>query len=158
MVAKPIPDGFHTATPYLVVKGAARAIDFYKKAFGAQELSRHTCGQTQLVLNAKIKIGNSIIMLNDEFPDFGCVGPAEGTNSPVTIHLYVENVNAAFDRAVKAGATPTMPVSDQFWGDRYGQLKDPFGHSWSIATHVEDVSDSEMADRARAAMAEMGRQ
>ena len=151
--AKPIPDGFHTVTPYLVVKGADKAIDFYTKAFGAEELSRSSCEESGLVMNAKLRIGNSIIMLNDEFPEHGCLGPS-GENKPaVSMHIYVEDVDAFFNKAVKAGAEPTMPVSDAFWGDRFGQLKDPFGHSWSVATHVEDLTPDEIKERAKHAFA-----
>ncbi len=151
--AKPIPDGFHTITPYLVVKGAAQAIDFYKKAFGAEELSRHACEESGLIMNAKLRIGDSVIMLNDEFPDHGCVGPSPGHASPVTLHLYVEDVDAFFNRAVEAGAEATMPVSDTFWGDRYGQLRDPFGHSWSVATRTEDLTADQVKERAKHAFA-----
>ncbi len=152
MPVKPIPDGFHTITPYLVCKDAAKAIDFYKKAFGAKELSRQACEKTGGIMNAKLQIGDSVLMLNDEFPGFDCLGPQDG-RSPVTIHLYVEDVDSFYDNAVKAGAEPTMPVSDAFWGDRYGQLKDPFGHSWSIATHKEDLTPDEIMERAKHAFA-----
>lgn len=150
---KPIPEGFSTVTPYLVVKGAAKAIEFYKKAFGAEELSRSCAQGTDQVMNAQLRIGDSMIMLNDEFPDFGNLGPSEERPSSVTIHLYVEDVDVVFERAVKAGAEVTMPVSDVFWGDRYGSLKDPFGHKWSIGTRIENLSPAEIAERAKHAFA-----
>jgi uncharacterized glyoxalase superfamily protein PhnB len=148
-----IPEGFRTVTPYLVVKGAGRAVEFYTKAFAAREGQRTTCDRTGRVLHTTLRIGDSIIMLSDEFGEHGCRGPAAGVPSPVTIHLYVEDVDAVFDRAVRAGATPTMSVCDAFWGDRYGQLRDPFGHQWSVATHTEDLSAAEIAQRARHAFA-----
>ncbi len=151
--AKPIPEGFHTLTPYLVVKDAAQAIDFYQRAFGAQEIYRNTCDKTNRVMNAQLRIGDSMIMLNDEFPEYGCNAPSPDHGSPVTIHLYVEDVDSVFNRAVEAGAEATMPVSDSFWGDRYGQLKDPFGHSWSVATRKEDLSSEEIKERAKHAFA-----
>lgn len=149
----PIPDGFHTVTPYLVVNGAADAIEFNKKAFGAEELYRSTCKKSNRIMNAKLRIGDSMVMLNDEFPDQGCHGPSKDHRSPVTIHLYVEDVDAVFGRAVAAGAEATMPVADTFWGDRFGQLTDPFGHSWSVATHTEDLSAEEIEERAKHAFA-----
>ncbi len=141
MSAKPVPPGYHTITPHIVVRGAAKAIDFYKRAFGAVELFRHATPDGRL-MHAEIRIGDSIVMIGDAFPEMGCAGP-EG-HSPVTLHLYVPDVDAAFVRAVEHGATVKMPVADMFWGDRYGQLADPFGHSWSVATHVRDVSPQEM--------------
>ncbi len=147
---KPIPEGFHTVTPHLVINGAARALDFYKKAFGAEEI-RKMLGPGGKIMHAEITIGDSHIMLNDEFPDYASFGPKAGGGSPVTIHLYVSNVDALMDRAVKAGGKVTMPVADMFWGDRYGKLEDPFGHHWSIATHKEDVSDEECMERMKKA-------
>ena len=149
----PIPDGFHTVTPYLVVKGADKAIDFYKNAFGAKETCRSTCEQSGRVLNAQLRIGDSTIMLNDEFPEQGCLAPAPGSSPPVTIHMYVHDVDAVFNKAVRAGATAVMPVSDTFWGDRFGQLKDPFGHNWSVASRIEDLSPAEIKERAKHAFA-----
>lgn len=151
--ADPIPSGFRTVTPHIVVKGGAEAIDFYRRAFGAEELYRHVEEKSGLIMNASIRIGDSIIMLNDEMPEWGCLGPAESRPSSVTIHLYVENVDRVFDQAVSAGAEPVMPVSDTFWGDRYGTLQDPFGHRWSVATHIEDLSSEEIVERAAAAFA-----
>ena len=140
---KPVPDGMHTVTPHLVCNGAADAITFYKQAFGAVELGRLPGPQGKL-MHAMLRIGDSAVMLVDEFPDYGSFGPKSLKGSPVTIHLYVEDVNAAAQRAVAAGAKITMPVKDMFWGDRYGQLEDPFGHRWSIATHIRDVSQEDM--------------
>ena len=152
--SKSIPDGFHTITPYLVIKGASDAIEFYKKAFGAQELTRSLDERSGRVMNAKLRIGDSIFMLNDEYPEFGCFAPAQDNKPAVSIHLYVEDVDTFFNRAVKAGAEITMPVSDVFWGDRYGQLKDPFGHSWSVATHTQDLTEEQIAEGARNAFAD----
>jgi PhnB protein len=140
---KPVPDGMRTVTPHLVCAGAADAIDFYKKAFNAVEVGRLAGPQGKL-MHAQIRIGDSAVMLVDEFPDWGSFGPKSLKGSPVTIHLYVEDVDAAFKRAVDAGATVKMALADMFWGDRYGVLEDPFGHYWSIATHVRDVSPEEM--------------
>lgn len=151
-MVKPIPDGFHSLTPYLVVKGGADAIEFYKKALGAEELYRHVCEKTDRIMNAKLRIGTSLLMLNDEIPEFGCFGPGGERPSPVTLHLYVEDVDSLFQRAIDAGGEATMPVSDTFWGDRYGQFRDPFGHSWSIATHKEDLTDDEIRERMKHAM------
>ena len=143
MAVKPIPDGYHTLTPYLTVRDAAKAIEFYKQAFGAKERGVMK-GPDGKVMHAELQIGDSVVMLADEFPEFGAVSPQSVGNSSSGLHIYVSNVDEAFDRAVKAGASVTMPVGDQFWGDRYGQLKDPFGHKWSIATHVKDMSADEM--------------
>ncbi len=150
-MAKPIPDGYTTVTTHLIAKGAGAAIDFYKKAFGAEELMRIPGPDGKSVMHAEMKIGNSIVMIADEFPDYGCVGPKTLGGSPVTIHLYVSDVDAAYKKAVDAGATASMPVTDMFWGDRYGKLTDPFGHHWSVATHVEDVAPEECAKRMAAA-------
>jgi PhnB protein len=141
---KPIPDGMHSITPHLVCAGAAEAIEFYKKAFGAEELGRLPMPNGKLA-HAMIRIGDSIVMLNDEFPEMGAVSPVALKGSPVTLHLYVENADAQFDRAVAAGATVRMPIADMFWGDRYGVVQDPFGHQWSIATHMREVAPEEMA-------------
>jgi uncharacterized glyoxalase superfamily protein PhnB len=148
---QPIPEGFHTITPHLIIKGAGQAIEFYKKAFDAEELFRMPGPDGKSVMHAEVKIGGSILMVADEFPDYGCLGPKSIGNSPVTIHLYVKDADAAYAKAVKAGATATMPLQDMFWGDRYGKLTDPFGHHWSIATHKEDVAPDECARRAAAA-------
>ena len=140
---KPVPEGMHSVTPHLVCAGAADAIEFYKKAFGAVELTRMPGPQGKL-MHAMIRIGDSAIMLVDESPEWGMLGPKSLKGSPVTIHLYVDDADAFVARAVKAGAKVTMPVSDMFWGDRYGKLEDPFGHHWSVGTHVRAVSAQEM--------------
>jgi uncharacterized glyoxalase superfamily protein PhnB len=150
---KAIPDGMSAVTPHLVVAGAAQAIDWYKKAFGAVEEMRLHDPQGR-IMHACIRIGGAPVFLVDEMKEWGAVGPASFGGSPVTIHLMVEDVDAVAGRAIKAGATVTMPVADQFWGDRYGVLKDPFGHSWSVATHVRDVTAQEM----EAAMKQMAEQ
>jgi PhnB protein len=147
---KPIPDGFHTVTTYLVCDGAAKAIKFYEKAFGATEVMRVPTPDGKL-MHASIQIGDSLIMLNDEFPEMGALGPKARKGTSVTMHLFVEDADKAFARAVKAGATVKMPLQDMFWGDRYGQLEDPFGHSWSIATHIRDMSAKEIQEAAKAA-------
>lgn len=147
---KPIPEGMRTVTPHLVCAGAAEAIEFYKKAFGAVESGRMP-GPPGKLIHAQIRIGDSALMLVDEFPDWGCFGPKSLKGSPVTIHLYVDDADATFERAVAAGAKITMPLEDMFWGDRYGKLEDPFGHQWSVATHVRDVSPEEMQQAAQKA-------
>jgi PhnB protein len=140
---KPIPEGMHSVTPHLICAGAADAIEFYKKAFGAIETSRMP-GSGGKIMHASIRIGDSALMLVDEMPEWGSLGPKALKGSPVVIHLYVDDVDAFTAKAVAAGARITMPVNDMFWGDRYGQLEDPFGHRWSVATHVRDVSPAEM--------------
>jgi uncharacterized glyoxalase superfamily protein PhnB len=145
-----IPQGMHSVTPHLVCAGAAKAIEFYKQAFGAEEGARLP-GSDGRLMHATVKIGDSQVMLVDEMPEWGALGPKSLKGSPVTIHLYVDDVDAVVARAVQAGAKVTMPVADQFWGDRYGKLEDPFGHHWSVATHVRDVSMEE----AQKAMREM---
>jgi uncharacterized glyoxalase superfamily protein PhnB len=150
----PIPAGKHAITPHLVIKGASEAIEFYKRAFGATEISRMPFpgpNGTVTLGHAELEIGGSKLFLADEFPQQGVVGPSGGS-SPVVIHLYVTDANAAFERAVEAGATVVMPVADMFWGDRYGRLVDPFGHHWSIAEHIEDLSPEQMRERMAAAM------
>ena len=148
---KAIPDGYHTATPYLIIKGAASAIEFYKKAFGATELMRMAQPNGHIG-HAEIKIGDSPIMLADEYPEMGYRSPQSLGGSPVSILLYVENVDAVFDHAVAAGGKVTMAVKDQFYGDRSGTLSDPFGHVWTIATRKEDLAPEEIQNRAAAAM------
>jgi uncharacterized glyoxalase superfamily protein PhnB len=135
----------HSVTPHLVCAGAAKAIDFYKKAFGATEEARLP-GPDGKLMHAAIRIGDSTVMLADEMPEWGSLGPKALKGSPVTIHLYVEDADKFVERAVKAGANVMMPVSEQFWGDRYGKIEDPFGHHWSVATHVRDVSREEMGE------------
>ena len=144
---KPSPTGYHSLTPHLVVKDAISAIAFYEKAFGATNFGTMLCPQTNKVMHAQLQIGDSKLMLAEEFPDYGCLGPLSIGGTPVTIHLYVEDVDATYAQAVEAGATPTMPVMDMFWGDRYGKLKDPFGHEWSVATHIANLTREEMAER-----------
>jgi len=151
MATKPIPDGYRTATPYLIIQGASDAIEFYQRAFGATELLRMADPQGR-VGHAEIKIGDSVIMLADEHPAMGYRGPRSLGGSSVSILLYLEDVDGVFERAVKAGATAQRPVADQFYGDRSGTLEDPFGHVWTVATHVEDVPPEEMQRRAEAAM------
>jgi len=141
--ARPIPDGMRTVTPHLICAGAADAIEFYKKAFGAVEVARLP-GPQGRIMHAMIRIGDSAVMLVDEMPEWGALGPKALKGSPVTIHLYVDDVDAFAARAVQAGAKITMAVEDMFWGDRYGKLEDPFGHHWSVATHLRDVSMEEM--------------
>jgi len=143
---KPIPEGFHTATPYLTIKGAASAIEFYKRAFGAHERFQMP-GPDGKIMHAEIAIGNSIIMLADESAAAGTQAPPSLNGTASGIFLYVEDVDASFKQAIKAGAKETKPVQDQFWGDRFGQLTDPFGHKWMLATHIEDVTPDEMEKR-----------
>jgi PhnB protein len=148
---KPIPEGYHNITPYLVIKGAAAAIDFYKKAFGAAEIMRMPQPDGR-VGHAELKFGDSYVMMADEFPEMNIVGPQTLGNSSVGILLYVDDVDAVFNRALTLGASVNKPLADQFYGDRSGTLVDPFGHKWTIATHKEDVSAEEM-ERRMAAMA-----
>lgn len=144
----PIPEGYHSITPHIIVKGVASAIDFYKKAFGAEERFRMP-GPDGNIMHAEIQIGSSIIMMAEENAQWGCFAPKGG--SPVTIHLYVPDCDATMKRAAGAGATVDMPAQDMFWGDRYGKLTDPFGHVWSVATHTSDPTPEEM----QKAMAQM---
>ena len=145
-MAKAVPDGYHSATAYLIVDGAARAIDFYTRAFGATELMRIPAPGGR-VGHAEIKIGDSVIMLADEHPEIRARGPQHYGGSPVSIHLYVDDVDTLFKQAIGAGGTETRPVADQFYGDRSGSLTDPFGHSWHLSTHKEDVGMEEMKRR-----------
>lgn len=151
---KPIPDGMNTVIPHLVVNDAARAIDFYKKAFGAEERGRFNTPDGK-IMHASISINGSPLFVNDAM--MGAKDPATLGGTPVSLMIYVNDVDATFQRAVSAGAKPTMPVADQFWGDRYGMLVDPFGHSWEIATHKEDLSPEEMDRRGRETMAQMAK-
>lgn len=146
-----VPNGMHTVTPHLICAGAADAIEFYKKAFSAEELCRMPMPDGK-IMHAAVRIGDSMIMLVDEMPDWNCLGPNARGGSPVTIHLQVADSDGVFEQAVKAGATVKMPLDDMFWGDRYGIVTDPFGHNWLIATHIRDVSPEEM----RKAAQEMG--
>jgi PhnB protein len=148
---KPIPEGMHTVTPHLVCAGAADAIEFYKKAFGAIELARMP-GPDGKLMHAMVKIGDSPVMLADEFPEWGSTSPKTLKGTPVTIHLQVPDADAVFKSAVDAGATVKMPMADMFWGDRYGIVIDPSGHSWSIATHIKDMTPEEMMEAGKTAM------
>jgi PhnB protein len=154
MPVKPIPDGYAGLIPSLVVDGAADAIEFYKRAFGATERMRMPMPDGG-VAHAELLIGDAVFMIADPFPESTLKPPKELGGTPMGVFLYVEDVDATVQQAVDAGATVTMPVEDQFWGDRYGKVTDPFGHEWEIATHVEDVSPEEMEERAKAAMASM---
>jgi PhnB protein len=145
MSVKPVPEGYHSVTPYLIVDGAAAALEFYGKAFGAAELFRMPMGDR--IGHAEMRIGDSIVMLADEWPDMGYLGPRTRGGSAVGLMIYVPDVDALFGRALAAGATQERAVQDQFYGDRSGNLVDPFGHRWTIATHVEDVSPAEMQRR-----------
>jgi PhnB protein len=151
---KPIPDGYHTATPYLVIRGAADAIEFYKRAFGAQEIARMP-GPGGKLMHAEIKIGDSMLMLSDEFPEMGSSSPQTIGGTPVNVFLYVPDVDRTFQQALNAGATSRMAPEDMFWGDRFGKLSDPFGHEWALATHKEDVAPAEMQKRQEAFMQQM---
>ena len=149
MAVKPIPEGYHSVTPYLIIKGATEAIEYYQQAFGAIELMRMPAPGGKIG-HAEIKIGDSPIMLADEFPEMGHKSPKTLGGSPVSIMIYVEDVDTVFARAITAGGTEQRPVKDQFYGDRSGTLEDPFGHVWHVATHKEDVPAEEMARRASA--------
>lgn len=153
----PIPEGFHTVTPHLIIKGAARAIEFYKQAFGAEEVCLLN-GPGGSVMHAQIKIGDSVLMIADEWP--GCEespkAPTTLGGTSVVMHVYVGDADAAFAQAVNAGATPTMPPMDTFWGDRYGTVRDPYGHGWSIATKVKDLTVEEIEQGAQEFLKQMG--
>jgi uncharacterized glyoxalase superfamily protein PhnB len=151
-VVSPIPEGFHTITPSITVKGAAEAIEFYKKAFGAIEIDRATWTDGTTIMHATIQIGSSRLMLNDEFPEMGARGPIAIGGTPVSMFLYVEDSDAVFNAAVAAGATVAMPMNDAFWGDRWGIVADPYGHIWQLSTRKHNIS----IEDAQKAMAEMG--
>ncbi|TVM03295.1 MAG: glyoxalase [Candidatus Brocadia sp. WS118] len=146
---KAIPEGFHTVTPCLTLKNSLKAIEFYKKAFGAKELGVYPAPDGKSTMHAVIQIGDSILMMGDEMPGQGCKGAESQGASPVGLYLYVPNVDAAFRQAVAAGATVTMAVTDMFWGDRCGSLKDPFGYAWMIATHNRDLTGEEIMEGAK---------
>jgi Uncharacterized protein conserved in bacteria len=154
MAVKPIPEGYHSLNAYLAVNDAAAAIEYYTEVFGAKERLRMD-GPDGKIGHAELEIGDSRIMLSDPFPQASTKPPKELGGTSVSVMMYVEDVDAAFKRAVDAGASVTMELADMFWGDRMGSVTDPFGHSWSLATHVEDVPPDEMAERAKAAMAQM---
>jgi PhnB protein len=156
MAVKPIPDGYHAVTPYLIVQGAARAIDFYKTAFGATELMR-IGGPDGKIGHAEIKIGDSAVMLADEHPDMGYRSPRSLGGTGVSLMVYVEQVDTVFKRAISAGAKELRPVVNQFYGDRSGTLEDPFGHVWTVATHVEDLSAEELDRRVKEAVKQAGK-
>jgi PhnB protein len=149
----PIPDGYHSVTPYLIIQGAGDAIDWYGKVLGTKERMRMPMGDR--VGHAELELGDSVVMLADEFPDMGIRSPATLGGSPVNVHVYVDDVDDLFARAIAAGATEMQPVEDKFYGDRAGQFSDPFGHVWSVATHIEDVAPEEMRRR-MAAMTDGG--
>ncbi len=151
-MVKPIPEGFHTTTPSLVVSNSKEAIEFYKKAFDAREIYQMPTpdGKT---MHAMIQIGDSFVMMSDEFPQMGARSPISIGGTSTTIHLYVEDADKTYNQAIDAGAKPTMPMMDAFWGDRYGSLIDPYGHSWGIATHQKDMSPEEMRKAAEEFMA-----
>jgi PhnB protein len=154
---KAIPEGHHTITPYLVVKNAAQAIEFYKKAFGAEESFSMNGPDGKSIVHAQLKMGDSVFMLADEFPQMNSLSPESIGGSPVSIYVYVEDVDSVFNQAVSAGATVLNPVMDMFYGDRWGYIKDPFGHLWSIATHKKDLTPDELRKAAEIAFAEMSR-
>lgn len=145
MSVQPVPEGYHSITPYMIVDGAAEAIDWYKRALGASELMRMPMGDR--IGHAELKIGDSVVMLSDEWPDMGLRGPKSRGGATMSLMLYVPDVDLAFDRAVREGATVERPVADQFYGDRSGTLVDPFGHRWMISTHIEDVTPEQMRER-----------
>lgn len=153
---KTIPEGYHTLTPHITVRDARQAMTFYKKVFGAEDRGAAPGPDGDKVMHAEVKIGDSILMLNDEFPDWGCHSPLSKEGAGVCIHVYVDDVDTVFQRAIEAGATATMPVQDTFWGDRYGRFKDPFGHAWSVATHKEDLTPEQIQQRAAEAFAGSG--
>jgi uncharacterized glyoxalase superfamily protein PhnB len=149
-MTSPVPEDFHTITPQIVVKGVADAIAWYTKALGAHELLRNLAPDGTSIMHSELLLGDSRFFVVDEFPGSGMSSPATLGGTPVTLHLYVRDVDALFNRAVDAGASVLMPVADQFWGDRYGMLTDPFGHRWSIASRIEDLSPKKLQDRAKA--------
>ena len=152
--AQAIPKGYHTVTPSLVVAGAAEAIDFYKKALGAEEIMRFPAPDGT-IMHAELRIGDSVIMLGEEMPEQGGRSPKSYGGTPVSFFVYQENVDAAWTRAVDAGAKPIMPLADQFWGDRSGCVEDPFGHQWWLAQHIEDLTPAELQKRAEAFFSQM---
>lgn len=151
---KPIPEGFHTLTPHIVVKDGAEAIEFYKKAFGAEQIGCSMLCPEGKIMHAELKIGNSMLMMCTENAQWGVFSPATVGNTSVTLSLYVENADTAFEQAVNAGATVKMPLADMFWGDRYGQVTDPSGHIWAICTHIKDLTEEEIIKASQEAMAQ----
>ena len=157
-MTQPIPEGYHTVTPTFVFRDTRKAIDFYKSAFGAKEHFSMPGPDGKGIMHAEVKIGSSIVMMSDEYPQKGCKSAESLGGSPINFYLYVENVDSAFSRAVEAGATVEMPVQDMFWGDRVGSVKDPFGYTWMLGTHVKDLSQEEIAEGAKKAFAQMSEQ
>jgi uncharacterized glyoxalase superfamily protein PhnB len=157
-MAKDIPDGYHAVTPAITVRDGAQVIDFYKRAFGAKELMRIPGPDHKSIMHAEVKIGDSIVMLSDEQPGMGCRAPASVGGPTGYLYIYVPDADATFKQAVGAGAKVVMPLTDMFWGDRFGQVEDPSGHRWGLATHKEDVSPEEMGKRQREFFAQMGQQ
>jgi len=155
MPVRPIPEGYHSISPSLTIDGAAEAIEFYKRAFGATERMRMSMPDGKIA-HAELDIGDSVLMLNDALPQTSLKSPKQLGGSTVSVFLYVDDVDSVVQDAIDAGATVTMPVEDQFWGDRFGSVSDPFGHHWAIATHTEDLTPEEIAERGREAMASMG--
>lgn len=154
---KAVPAGFHSITPHMVVRGAGKAIEFYKKAFGAEVVMTMPGPDGKSIMHGELKIGDSHLMLCDEWPGSDhCKSPAQLSGTSVTLHLYVEDVDAFVAKAEKAGAKVTMPVMDAFWGDRYGKLRDPFGHEWGVATHIKDMTPEECVKAGQEWMAQMG--
>jgi PhnB protein len=153
---RPIPEGFHTITPHMVVRGVADAIDFYRKAFGAEELYRNLAPDGVRIIHAELLLGDSRFFLVDENPAWGAHSPLSLNGASITLHLYVEDVDTFFERAVAAGCEVKMPVQDCFWGERYGMLRDPYGHSWSVSTQVEDLSPAQIQERAKDYFNKMG--
>ncbi len=153
---KPIPDRFNTVSAYLVVKNSVEALEFYGKAFGAETICRMPGPDGQSTMHAEMGIGNSTVMLTDENPQWGAASPITLGGNHSSLHLYVEDVDSAFEQAVAAGCEVTMPLQDMFWGDRFGKVKDPYGHQWGIATHKEDLTEDELQNRAAETFANMG--
>jgi PhnB protein len=147
MSAKRIPDGFHRLTPHITVRNAAAMIDFYKRAFGAVEGRRALGPDGRTVMHAEVRIGDSVLFLNDEFPQMGAMSPLATKGTPVTLHLFVEDADKQFEQALSAGAEVVMPLANQFWGDRYGIVRDPSGHHWSISHHLEDLTPEQIEER-----------
>jgi PhnB protein len=147
VTVKAIPEGYHSVTPYLIVDGAAEAIRFYERAFGATEVLVMPMGDSGRIAHAEIRIGDSHVMLSDEWPDMNFLGPKSRGGATASLMIYLEDVDSAWERAISAGCTEERPPEDQFWGDRMGTLVDPFGHRWSLATHIEDVDEDEMRRR-----------
>ncbi len=147
MAAKRVPDGMHRLTPHITVRDAAKMMEFYKKAFGAVEQRRALGPDGKMVMHAEMRIGDSVLFLNDEFPEMGAFSPLHTKGTPVTLHLAVEDADKQFQQALSAGAEVVMPLGDQFWGDRYGIVRDPSGHQWSIAHHMEDLTPDQIKER-----------